>query len=158
MDLISRIFAIQEKINLDKVFGSGGLDINDDVNFVVIGGVSPAVTGTSWLRAGQSASGFGASKKIVPTGKVLIPLRWEMEKYTITTDKEIECVLVDLDENDQRAKTSLVTGEFFKILEFPMMDEDNYFAAGEEVRLYYKGSTGISLFIRQRLVAMEIDA
>ena len=159
MDLISKIFAIQQRINLDKVFGgSGAVDIVDDVNLVIISGVSAAITTTSWARTGQSASGFSASKRIVPTGKVLIPLRWEMEKYTITTDKEVQCALVDLDENDQRGKTSMTTGEFFKLLEYPMMDESNYFVAGEEIRLYHKGSTSISLFLRQRLVAIEIDA
>ena len=158
-NFLLQIYAIQNKINLGGEFGYDGKDISRDIQLICISAQGPRTGSTSAALCTSLTAGFSLIEKLVPGDKIVMPIRWECEKYAVTTDKAVGCYL-GASGSDIRAACELNEGEFHSVIDFPVNDcwDAGRFIAGETLKIAVGGGSGANLYIRQKVYAIMMDA
>lgn len=137
-NFLSRIMAIQDKINLDKKFGSGGKDIIDDV-LVVRLGCSKQINSTTETLMNSAAYSLPTSYTVL-TGKKVILLRVEVTPSAIVAKDDAQLViLADSTVVKRIPLPQSDAGALKPSREYPICRE---FAAGEVVTVKGKNLSG----------------
>lgn len=154
MNIAERVTAITQKINLEKVFGEGGLDINDDVKIITIGATKEDSEATP-VEMDGALVGYSVANYTVPAGKKVIPIKLVGYKYNVTTDKD--CVLSVRETATSKIEAHILEGQPGVIEEYPFSDHE--FVATKVIKLYFVTEAGAAgVFMRAYFIGLEINA
>lgn len=154
MNLAERVTAITQKINLEKTFGEGGLDINDDVKLVVIGATKEDNEGSA-VEMDGALVGYAAKTYTVPTGKKVIPIKLVGRKYNVGTDKD--CVLSVRETATSKIEAHILLGQSGVTEEYPF--SDHVFVATKVIKLYFITEAGAAgIFMGAYFIGLEVNA
>lgn len=152
MNLASRALAIQEKINLEKKYGSGGLDIGDtgDVKIVIIGGSKEDAEATPVVLAADLPIATLLTYT-VPAGFKARVIKLVGNKTKVTTDKPATFQVCD--DTTSKIEAHVGLGVYKVVEEDPIHDYE--FAAAVVIKLQAVTEAGAAaMFLAMKVVLL----